>query len=157
IETLVGNDSLALAPEQDVDFDFKFKEIAPFAQLFLPDFSAADTAFIKGHFNSVSKQLNLEGAFPKLVYGGLSVDTILLGSTGTPQHFETGVNFKNVKTGNAMNFPNLAFSTLFKEDTLHFGLNIRDDKTEEHPEIQDSIIHITDNIFDLEGKVSHIE
>src|SRR5690606_14818387 len=98
IETLVGNDSLALAPEQDVDFDFKFKEIAPFAQLFLPDFSAADTAFIKGHFNSVSKQLNLEGAFPKLVYGGLSVDTILLGSTGTPQHFETGVNFKNVKT-----------------------------------------------------------
>ncbi len=158
---LADSSSQKSAPvkDQDVTFDLNFKDIASVAQLFLPNFSEADTAFIKGNFNSVAKQLNINGSFPKLTYGDFKVDTLRISSSGTPRHFETTISMEQAQSGDLVNLPHLAFHTLFANDTLNFDLNILGDAlTEQTPNGlfgDTTFLDTVDKKLDLKGNISN--
>ena len=128
IEDLILKDSssqqIEEADEQDIAFDFQFNDLSSVAQLFLSEFTAADTALIIGSFNSEKKRLKLNGSFPNLVYGAYEVDSISISSTGNAKRLETIISLEQFESGGVMNFPLISFKTLFANDTLNFGLNI---------------------------------
>ena len=128
IEELVLADSIQQdirqIDEQDVVFNFSFKDVVPIAKVFVPDFKEAEAAFISGKFNSSEKLLQLEGTFPRLVFGNFETDTIRIKSQGTPTDLESSIVLNQVQVGETFNFSTISTHTLFSNNELNFGINI---------------------------------
>lgn len=160
VEGLIANDSLLqeidLAKEQDVAFNFQFKDIAPIAQLFLPDLLNADSAYILGNFKSERNELNFAGAFPNINYGELKIDTFHITSKGTPRKLETTVTLNQINSGEQLHLPLTSFHTLFTNDTLSFSLNSTGDGKEQNDFSADTlVVEQPDKKVDLKGYIAY--
>ena len=162
IEEIISKDSTFQKPgqieDQELAFDFKFKDINSFAKLILPEFTAVDTAYLKGSFNSDKKQFKVDGLFPKLVYGNYEVDTIRINSNGTSNQLNTKITLNQARSGDLIDIPIVTFKTLFSNDSLNFGLGIL-----QQEQITNSYLFETpasskiDTSLELNGSISYAD
>ncbi len=125
-----NNTTTITKPSQDFEFDFRFKDIADIVQVFVPEFSETDTAFIKGKFSNKTKDFELNGVFPNLTYNNLSADTLQIIASGSSDLLATDIIATEARSGNTIYFPNAKFATNFRDDNLGYVLDIWNNKAE---------------------------
>ncbi|MFK7770977.1 MAG: translocation/assembly module TamB domain-containing protein [Saprospiraceae bacterium] len=123
------DDASKPSAKQDFTFDFRFKDMADFTKIFVPGFSETDTASLKGEFDYNAKILKLDGVFPNIVYHDFSADTLRILAGSSTNFLTADVEFSDAHSKGAFNFPKAKFETVFKDDTLTYGVKIWDEKT----------------------------
>ncbi|MBP6827198.1 MAG: translocation/assembly module TamB domain-containing protein, partial [Saprospiraceae bacterium] len=114
--------------DQAFEFDLRFTNLSPVARIFMPDFLALDSsAYLKGHFDSAEKQLELTGVFPNVELRGARADSLLISLNGNRQRIESSMKLWRFNYGGTFYAPLLDFTTRMSADTLRFGVSILDD------------------------------
>ncbi|MBI1226736.1 MAG: hypothetical protein GC192_15990 [Bacteroidetes bacterium] len=113
---------------QRFDFDIHFTALSDVADIFLPGFTAVDsTAFLSGSFDSETQQLEMQGAFPTLAYGGIRADSLLFSAKGSAQRLESTLALRQLDLNGAFFAPQLNLKTRLNNDSLRFDFAVLDD------------------------------
>jgi len=109
---------------QNIKFDFQFKDIGSIAQVFIPELSAIDTAWLKGSFDNETNELIANGIFQQLNYNGFSTDTLVIETNGTANVLTTNLLLSEARYGPSINIPNGAITSKFEKGNLQFQVDI---------------------------------
>ncbi len=117
--------------DQQLDFDFRFTDLASLISVFLPDLQGIDAlAFLRGKFDSREQQLELLAEFPALVYQNTEFDSLTLKLSGNRKRLMSDVALQNLNYNNTFYAPFLDFKIRADGDTLGFGLTVQNDSLE---------------------------
>lgn len=114
-----------LQPQQ-FTFEIDIKRPLFFSEILIPGLEELQPGPIEGDYNSENWSLNINVGIPKIIYNGITIDSLLLDIHSDEEYLGYETSMANIVSGN-LGVQNLIFSGLVQADHINTDLIIKDD------------------------------
>ncbi len=114
--------------EQNFDFDFNIKNIAPFTAFFLPDLHVHKGGKFRGSFHSMQDSVVLNGAIDDFSYKNIGFKKLIIDQSSAQDRLEAFASLDEIDLPTGIPVHNIIVANLLRNDTLNFNLKVSDQK-----------------------------
>ena len=134
---------------EDQSFSLKVAISNPLAiaQIFIPQLTQLDTAFLQGNFDSKEKSLDIHAFVPSITYASIKMDSIRFIAKGGSDDLTTSLTIDTIDINNQIKFP-ADFKAKFYDQQVEIAMKIAGD-TASRLDFQGLVTRTTNESFRL--------
>ncbi|WP_257668657.1 translocation/assembly module TamB domain-containing protein [Parapedobacter tibetensis] len=110
--------------KQAFDFNLKLKDFAPIAVFLAPKLALPEGALMNGHFSTTSNLANFNFLAPKLTFGSLSINRLIVDETANGGALRLFITADRISITDSLYINNLNLSNVLANDSLQFNLKL---------------------------------
>ncbi len=121
-------DSAGETSEQDIDFNIQIKDPIPLTKLFVPGLEKLDSLGVSGNFNTLTKEMSLEGDVPEFLFDGNRGERLVIVASSDEESIAFAAQIDSVITSGAVDIPRIFLDGEVYNDSIEFKLAVAPDE-----------------------------